>query len=190
MPLGLIFDCDGTLADTMPVHYRAWCETLAPYGLTFSEERFYEWGGVPTRDIIARLSNEAAVSLDIDAVSTERDSAFLRLAQTVTILPVEPVLRIAEAHRGRLPLAVATGGTHRQVNGILDALNIREWFDAIVAAEDVARPKPAPDVFLEAARRLGVPPGECEAYEDGDAGLEAARAAGMAVVDVRVLLRR
>ncbi|HYH66483.1 MAG TPA: HAD-IA family hydrolase, partial [Urbifossiella sp.] len=181
---GLIFDCDGTLADTMPAHYRAWTAMLGRHGIGFTEQRFYELGGVPTAQIIRILSAETGVPVtDVDAMVAEKEAAFL--AHIHAIQPLEAVVAVAAAYRGRLPMAVASGGYRDTITRTLDQLGVRGWFDATVTAEDTARHKPEPDVFLEAARRLGVPPAACVVFEDTDIGLEAARRAGMASVDVR-----
>jgi beta-phosphoglucomutase family hydrolase len=185
---GLIFDCDGTLADTMPAHYRAWTSMLDRYGIPFTETRFYELGGVPTAQIILILSSESGVPVtDLDRMVREKESAFLESLDAVR--PLEVVVAIAAAYRGRLPMAVASGGYRETITRTLDRLGIGDWFDAIVVAEDTKRHKPEPDVFLEAARRLGVPPESCVVFEDTDIGLEAARRGGMKSVDVREWLR-
>ena len=181
---GLIFDCDGTLADTMPAHYRAWTAMLGRHGIAFTERRFYELGGVPTAQIIRILSAETGVPVtDVDAMVVEKETAFL--THVHAIRPLEAVVAVAAAYRGRLPMAVASGGYRETITRTLDQLGVRDWFDAMVTAEDTARHKPEPDVFLEAARRLGVPPAACVVFEDTDIGLEAARRAGMPSVDVR-----
>lgn len=180
---GLIFDCDGTLADTMPAHYRAWAATLQRHGIHFSERRFYELGGMPSHRIAALLAGEQGVAADAERVAHEKEAAFLEFVDAVQ--PVAAVVEVARRHRGALPLAVASGGFRPVISQILTRLGILDWFDAIVTAEDTARHKPEPDVFLEAARRLGVPPIACVVYEDTDLGLEAARRAGMRGVDVR-----
>ena len=183
----LIFDCDGTLADTMPIHYRAWARILAPRGIPFDEIRFYQLGGMPTGKIIRVLSNETGVPVanaEIDAMIHEKESIFLSLLHEVE--PLAGIVGIAERFRGRLPMAVASGGYRDVVRRTLDAIGIRDWFDAMVCAEDTANHKPEPDVFLEAAARLGKIPAEaCVVFEDTDIGLEAARRAGMIGVDVR-----
>ncbi len=182
--LGLIFDCDGTLADTMPAHYRAWTAMLGRHGIPFSERRFYELGGVPTAQIIRILSAETGVTVtDVNAMVEEKESAFLAYIHAVR--PLEAVVAVAAAYRGRLPMAVASGGYRETITRTLDQIGIRDWFDATVTAEDTTRHKPEPDVFLEAARRLGVPSVACTVFEDTDIGLEAARRAGMIGIDVR-----
>jgi beta-phosphoglucomutase family hydrolase len=185
---GLIFDCDGTLADTMPAHFVAWTAMFQRHGITFTEKRFYELGGVPTAKIIRILSEETGVAVtDVDAMVVEKEEGFLE--NVAAIKAIEPVLAVAAAWRGRLPVAVASGGYRNTITRTLDHLGVRDWFDAIVTAEDTARHKPEPDVFLEAARRLGVDPAGCVVFEDTDIGLEAARRAGMRGVDVRDWLR-
>ena len=181
---GLIFDCDGTLADTMPAHYRAWTGMLGRYDIPFPETRFYQLGGVPTAQIIRILAAECGVTVtDVEAMTREKEAGFLTHLHAVRA--IEVVTRVAAAYRGKLPIAVASGGYRDTITRTLDAIGIRDWFDALVTAEDTARHKPEPDVFLEAARRLGVPAGACVVFEDTDIGLEAARRAGMIGVDVR-----
>jgi beta-phosphoglucomutase family hydrolase len=185
---GLIFDCDGTLADTMPAHYRAWTAMLGRHGIPFTEKRFYELGGVPTARIIRILARESGVPVaDLDRMVHEKEAAFL--ANLHAVRPLEHVVAVAAAYRGRLPIAVASGGYRETITRTLDQLGIRAWFDALVTAEDTARHKPEPDVFLEAARRLGVAAAACVVFEDTDIGLEAAHRAGMTGVDVRRWLR-
>jgi len=181
----LIFDCDGTLADTMPAHYLAWVEILRPHGVSFPEERFYAMGGMPTGLILERLFSEVGKVPDVELLTRQKEEAFI--ARASEIRPVEKVLAIARAARGRLPMAVASGGHRHMVEMTLRRLGILDWFAAVVAAEDTARHKPEPDVFLEAARRLRVAAADCTVYEDTDLGLEAARRAGMRFVDVRKL---
>lgn len=186
-PAALIFDCDGTLVDTMPGHFRAWRETLDRYGLVLPEHRFYALGGVPTRDIIALLAREAGRAVDVDEVAAVKEALSERYLARPT--PIAEVVAIAAAARGALPMAVATGSIRGVADRALRAIAIRDWFSVLVAAEDVERPKPAPDTYLQAARRLGVEPARCRAFEDTELGLESARAAGMEAVDIRLLRR-
>jgi HAD superfamily hydrolase (TIGR01509 family) len=190
MQEALIFDCDGTLADTMPAHYRAWQMTLSPLGLTFPEERFYALAGVPTPRIAQMLLDQVdpqrALGLDAAELAARKLQAYLD--NLTGVAPIEKVVAIAREARGKLPMAVASGGHRTLVVSTLEAVGLGDWFDVLVCAEDVVHPKPAPDIFLEAARRLGVDPAGCTVYEDGDLGLEGARAAGMRAVDIRPLL--
>jgi beta-phosphoglucomutase family hydrolase len=186
-PQALIFDCDGTLADTMPLHWQAWQAVTLRYGLKFSEERFYELGGVPSRDILKMLSAEQSRPLDPLAASKEKEAAYLPFLPEVR--PIEAIAKIVRENAGKVPMAVASGGIQSHVNKVLEHLGLRQFFQAVVTSEDVQRQKPAPDIFLEAARRLDVPPQLCRAYEDTDLGLQAIRAAGMEAVDVRPLIK-
>jgi len=184
-PKGLIFDCDGTLADTMPLHWRAWQMITMRHELHFPEDRFYSLGGVPSRDILKMLAEEQGRSLDHISVAHEKEDAYLPMLPQAE--PIHAVLEIAKANFGKIPLAVASGGTQKIINDVLEHLKIRHLFAAVVTSEMVKHQKPAPDIFLEAARRIGVEPKLCRAYEDTDLGLTAIRAAGMDAVDVRHL---
>jgi HAD superfamily hydrolase (TIGR01509 family) len=186
---GLIFDCDGTLVDSMPLHYHAWVTVLRRYDLDFTEARFYQWAGVPVNEIIRRLAAEKGVAVDADAIAAERDTYFHSLPES-ELRPVAAVVDIARRFHRQLPMAVATGSTKASAEASLRAIGILEWFDAVISSQDAGRPKPAPDVFLMAAERIAVAPGDCVAFEDGDAGLDAALAAGMHVVDIRPWLER
>jgi len=183
---GLIFDCDGTLADTMPLHWRAWQMITRRHGLEFPEDRFYSLGGVPSRDILKMLAEEQERSLDHIAVAHEKEEAYLPLMAGIE--PIHVVVEVARSHFGKIPMAVASGGTQAIIAQVLEQLKIRHFFQAVVTSEMVRKQKPAPDIFLEAARRIGVEPKFCRAYEDTDLGLQAIRAAGMEAVDVRKLL--
>jgi beta-phosphoglucomutase-like phosphatase (HAD superfamily) len=182
---GLIFDCDGTLADTMPLHWRAWNTVTAKHNLVFPEERFYAMGGVPSRDILKLLREEQGLDIDPLSVAREKEEEYLRIMQECT--PIHEVVEIARQHHGKIPLAVASGGIQPIICSVLEKLQIRELFDAVITSEMVQNQKPAPDIFLEAARRIGVEPRFCRAYEDTDLGMTAIRAAGMEAVDVRTL---
>ena len=183
---GIIFDCDGTLADTMPLHWRAWQVVAARYKLHFPEDRFYSLGGVPSRDILKMLGEEQGVVLDHLLAAREKEAEYLPLIRQVE--PINSVVGVAREHYGRIPMAVASGGTRNIIEQVLVHLGIRQLFNAVVTSEDVVNQKPAPDIFLEAARRIGVPPQFCRAYEDTDLGMQAIRAAGMEAIDVRKLL--
>jgi HAD superfamily hydrolase (TIGR01509 family) len=187
-----IFDLDGTLADTMPVHYGVWRVFAERYGLIFPEERFYALGGVPTSRIAAMLIQEAGLTLDPVALALEKEQAYVDglFSGALTVQPIEPVIAIARARRVEGPMAIASGSSRRLVTHTLGTLGITDWFGAVVTAEDTKLHKPEPDVFLEAARRLGVAPACCTVYEDTDLGLEAARRAGMAAIDVRNVIKQ
>ena len=184
----LIFDFDGTLADTMPTHFSAWEVSLAVHGMTFPKERFYQLGGWSTRRLADMLVEETGLALSPEQLVHEKEAEFQRQARNIQ--PIRPVVEIAERHRGVLPMAVATSGLRKIITPILQELNLAPWFETVVTADDVVHPKPAPDLFLEAARRLKIAPQFCRVYEDTDAGIEAARRAGMDWVDIRLLIEK
>ncbi len=181
----LIFDCDGTLADSMPAHYRTWKETLARHGIPLTRERFYALGGVPATEVVRILAEEAGVAVDYSGVGREKDELFLKKAGPIKSIPA--VADVARRNRGEVPMAVATGNVRALATATLDRIGMADWFDTLVTSEDVERGKPHPDIFLEAARRLGVAPADCLVFEDSDLGISAARRAGMDYVDVREL---
>jgi beta-phosphoglucomutase-like phosphatase (HAD superfamily) len=178
-----IFDCDGTLADTMPLHYRAWTRLVTELGGSFPEELFYESGGKPTVQILRMLRDEHGLKVDdVERAAERKETYFLEMLPEVK--PIEPVIAIARRWYGIKPLAVASGGVRTQIEQTLDALGIRSLFSAVVCVEDYARGKPFPDPFLEAAKRLNVIAADCVAFEDSPLGVQAAVAAGMECVFV------
>ncbi len=172
-----IFDCDGTLADTMPLHYRAWCAALAKYSCEFPEPLFYQLGGVPTVRIIEILNERYGLSMPPEQAAREKEALFMELLPEVQ--PVEMVVEIVRQVHGKLPLAVASGGHREVVQSTLRAIGILDRFETVVGVEDYANGKPAPDPYLEAARRLKVAPERCLVFEDTETGIASATAAGM-----------
>jgi HAD superfamily hydrolase (TIGR01509 family) len=167
----------------MPAHYRAWLTVTRAHGMAFDEDRFYALGGRPTRDIIATLAREAGVTLDVEHAAQEKERAFLD--QLARIEAIGPVVDVVRRLRGRMPIAVVTGGYQQVCRKILAHIGLADAFDTIVASEDTQRHKPEPEPFLEAARRLSARPERCVVWEDSDLGLEAARRGGMSWIDVR-----
>jgi HAD superfamily hydrolase (TIGR01509 family) len=172
-----IFDCDGTLADTMPTHYKAWTTALGEHAQDFPEALFYELGGVPTGRIVEILNERHGHHLPVASTVETKEALFLELSHEIAA--IEPVVALARKYHGTKPLAVASGGHRRIVLNTLRALGIADLFEAIVCAEDYQRGKPSPDPFLEAALRLDVAPERCLVFEDTATGIAAATAAGM-----------
>ena len=185
---GLVFDCDGTIADTMPLHYKAWVAALREHGQDFPEALFYEMAGIPTVRIIEILNDKHGYDLPVQEAADRKEGLYQTLLPQV--VPIEPVVSLIQRYAGKLPMAVATGATRAICSKTLRALHLLDYFGHIVTADDVVNGKPAPDIYLEAARRLGVPPERCYAFEDADLGLQSARAAGMVAVDIRPLYKR
>lgn len=179
----LIFDCDGTLTDSMPLHYVAWSSTLSGYGISFSEDRFYALGGMPSQQIVRLLASEHGLKIDAHQAANEKEAAFLGLMDR--LLPIREVLDVVFHFSGKLPMAVASGGYRDIILRQLQQIGCLDHFQTIVTAEDTVRHKPEPDVFLLAAERMGARPSACLVYEDSDLGIQAAQAAGMDYLDVR-----
>jgi HAD superfamily hydrolase (TIGR01509 family) len=183
-----LFDCDGTIADSMPLHYNAWKAVLADWNCEYPEELFYSWGGKPVRKIVADLNKIHGLKMPVEAIATRKESLYLEQIPLLKAIP--EVLEHIEAEHGRIPFAVVSGSTRDSVVGSLSVLGLLDKFDTIVSAEDYKHGKPAPDGFLLAATRLGVAPADCLVFEDTDLGIEAATAAGMAFVKVSSPLER
>ncbi|GIF91738.1 phosphatase [Catellatospora chokoriensis] len=177
-----LFDCDGTVADSMPLHYRAWSQAVGEWGCDLSEDLFYAWAGRTVADVIADLNTAQGLAMPVAEVDRRRESLYRELLPQLTAVP-EVLAHIEHAH-GRIPFAIVSGGARDSVAGSLTALGLLDRFDLMVCAEDYTRAKPDPEAFLLAARRLGVAPEHCVVFEDADLGIEAATAAGMAWVRV------
>lgn len=177
-----LFDCDGTIADSMPLHYQAWKKALDEQNCTFSEQLFYDWGGVAVADVIRRLNEMQQLNMSVAEVSDRKEHFYLENLPQLRAIP-EVVAQITANH-GRIPLAVVSGSTRDSVQSSLVALNLLHRFDTLVCAGDYKKGKPDPEAFLLAAERLGVTPESCLVFEDADLGIQAATAAGMASVRV------
>lgn len=179
-----LFDCDGTLVDSMPLHHRAWSQSFKEGGarFDFDWELFMSRAGMGLHETVRELNAQFGERLDPVSVVARQRALFLEHIATVN--PVGPVVEAARAVRGTKGLAVCSGGEGVVVRAELEAIGVLDWFGAVICREDTARGKPAPDGFLECAKRLGVAPERCLVFEDGVLGIEAARAAGMAVVIV------
>ena len=183
---GLIFDCDGTLADTMPIHLAAWSATFAARGISCPPEFIKQVTGMPAEKIIDEFNRRYNHKIDPRAFAAEKNRrARLRLEEA---LPIQPVVDIVLQHRNLLPMAVASGGTRENVLLTLDSIGLTNCFETVLTADDPVAPKPDPHIFLEAARRMRVEPALCQVFEDGAPGIEAARRAGMIATDVRVII--
>ena len=183
---GLIFDCDGTLADTMPIHTEAWRETLRSYGRDCPVEFLEPLRGMPAEEIVVRFNRTYGTEFNPKEVADAKNKMTherLKLSK-----PIVPVAGIAIDYQNKLPMAVVSGGTRKNVLRTLKAIRMSDFFKAVITADDGLKPKPDPQMFLEAAKRMNVDPKLCEVFEDGDLGLQAARSAGMRAVDVRPYL--
>jgi HAD superfamily hydrolase (TIGR01549 family) len=180
---GLIFDCDGTLVDTSPAHLAALQVGLDAYGLTMTKDWYYPRGGLTPDALMNDYEALLGRTVPREDILARHKAAFQAGLQELQEVAV--IAEIARDWHGRVPMAVASNGRRQNVEASLTVTKLRPLFDYIVTAEDVARGKPEPDVFLEAARRMEVAAADCIVFEDTDEGLEAARRAGMRRVDVR-----
>jgi HAD superfamily hydrolase (TIGR01509 family) len=177
-----LFDCDGTIADSMPLHYVAWKKALGEHGCEFPEDTFYAWGGMPTVQIVETLSAQQGLSLNAEDVAHRKELLYYELLPELQAVP--EVLEHIELSHGKIPFAVVSGGNRESVTNSLTTLGILDRFETLVCSEDYTRPKPDAEPFLVAAERLGVAPGDCLVFEDTDMGILAATAAGMVSVKV------
>jgi beta-phosphoglucomutase family hydrolase len=178
-----LFDMDGTIADSMPLHYIAWKQALAEYGCPlFPEPLFYSWGGMPVREIVATLNQRHGLNMPIEEVAHRKEGLYYDLLPKLTAVP--EVLEQIEAAHKRIPFAVVSGSTRESVTKSLEILNLLDKFDVLVCAGDYTKAKPDPEPFLLAAQKLNVAPASCLVFEDTEMGIQAATAAGMQSVRI------
>ncbi len=180
---GLLFDCDGTLVDSMALHMQAWEHALRKFNAVYDFDFLYSKKGMKETEIVDLYNERFRTALNPGEVVAEKHRHFTKGIGSVR--PLEPVVAVARRYRGILPMAVVSGSVRDIVAGELRAIGIAELFQVVLTADDPIPQKPAPDLFLEAARLLGVPPAQCQVFEDGESGLIAAAAAGMLPTDVR-----
>jgi HAD superfamily hydrolase (TIGR01509 family) len=177
-----LFDCDGTIADSMPLHYIAWSKALSEWNCIFSEELFCAWGGMPVADIISALNVKHSLRMPVEDVALRKEQLYFEILPQLKAVP--EVLEHIEARHGQIPFAVVSGSTRDSVTASLEALKILDRFETMVCAGDYTRSKPDPEPFLVAAQRLGIAPPDCLVFEDTNMGIQAATAAGMASVKI------
>ena len=178
-----LFDCDGTIADSMPLHYTAWRRALGEWECSFDEHLFYASAGKPPSEIIAMLNDRKGLSMPIPQVAERKEQLYYELLPELK--PVAEVLEHIEASAGQIPYAVVSGSKRDSVVASLTALGLLDKFQALVCEGDYQNSNPHPEPFLLAAHHLGVSPERCLVFEDSDLGIQAATAAGMASVKVQ-----
>jgi len=183
-----LFDCDGTVVDSMPLHYIAWTTALGECGATFDEELFYAWGGKPPKEIIADLNEMQGLAMPVETVAERKENLYYSLLPQLQ--PVPEVVEHIDAQYGRIPFAVVSGSNRESIVKSLTTVGLLDRFEVLVGHEDYTRSKPAPDAFLIAAARLGIAPKDCLVFEDTAMGIAGATAAGMASVRVPPPLER
>ena len=177
-----LFDCDGTIVDSMPLHYVAWKKALSEWGCEFDEKVFYAWGGMPVAAIVATLNEQQGLAMPVAEVAKRKEDLYYEILHELQAVP-EVLEHINESH-GKIRFAVVSGSTRESVTKSLEALGILDRFETMVCAGDYTKSKPDPEPFLLAAERLGVAPKDCLVFEDTEMGIQSATAAGMASVKV------
>ena len=177
-----LFDCDGTIADSMPLHFVAWSKALAEWNATFAEDQFYAWGGRPVDEIIRALNQAQSLQMPVDQVMQRKEALFIDMLPQLQGVP--EVLEHIEHSYGKIPFAVVSGGPRHSVEASLNTLGIRDRFDLLVCAGEYTKGKPDPEPFLKAANLLNIAPEDCLVFEDADPGIAAAEAAGMQWVKI------
>ncbi len=179
----LIFDLDGTLSNSLPVHMATWNKVGEVYGFKFDPQIMLEMTGRATIEFARRVVEQYGLSADPEEIVKLKQQSFWDSAALLE--PVNEIVSLVKEYLGKLPLAIGTGASRKSTEVQLVELQIAHYFDVIVTADDVTRHKPNPDTFLKCAELMGVKPAKCQVFEDGDLGIEAAKKAGMIVTDVR-----
>lgn len=173
----LIFDLDGTLADTMPVHFWAYKNLLKTYGINFSPELFATLAGIPAVGTIEKLNQLFGTNMNATEVGHLKEAEYEKIMHKMKA--IDPVVELVKQYHSKLPMAIGTGGYKRLAWKTVEILGLRKYFDILVSADDISHAKPHPETFLKCAQKLGVAPGFCQVFEDGQPGMQAAKAAGM-----------
>lgn len=176
----LIFDMDGTLVDSMPLHLDAWQITSDEFRLSFDRALVNSYGGIPTRKIVAMLAEQQGVTLDIDAFTRRKIELYLQRIGEVNVFPA--MAELVKAQYGKIPMGIGTGAPRDQAQQILRNTGLDALIPVLVSADDVHNHKPNPDTFLKVAELLGVDPHRCLVFEDTQIGIQAGKAAGMATI--------
>lgn len=179
---GLIFDIDGTIADSMPVHFLVFQMVGKRYGVDYTKEMFLELAGIPALETCEIVKERFGKDWNAADFAEEKEQEYLKNMHLIR--GVKPVMDVIEEYKWKLPIACGTGGDRFSASKVLDILDLGFLKDKIVCAEDVSNHKPDPETFLKAAELIGVEPKDCLVFEDGTLGIEAARSAGMQVIDV------
>lgn len=173
----LIFDLDGTLADTMPVHFWAYKNCLTEYGIDFTPELFATLAGIPAVGTIKKLNELFGTKMNAEDVGHFKEAEYEKIMHKMK--PINPVVELVKKYHGKMPMAVGTGGYNRLAWKTMNILGLDKYFDILVSFDEVTNPKPHPETFLKCAERMGIEPVVCEVFEDGDLGIQAAKSAGM-----------
>ena len=185
---GLIFDLDGTLADTMPIHMEAWKRTGDEFDVTITEKMIIDRAGTPTVQVIEQLNDLFGWGIDPFVFRKAKNRNYQSVKESWgPIRPIHHVMEIANTYRSKLPMSIGTGSIRRNAEMALRDLGVSVWFSPVITAEDVLNHKPHPDTFLKCSSLMGIKPGECLVYEDGLMGIKAAVNAGMSAINIQTM---
>ena len=179
----LIFDLDGTLSDSLPVHIISWHAVCRKLNCTFDEQIMVEMTGAPTISFAERIISEQNLTIDAEELVALKQKEFWKNINQIK--PHDAVIELMKSAHGHLPMAIGTGASKKSAMLQLQELGIDTLFDFIVTADDVEHHKPEPETFLRCAELMNVEPKNCQVFEDGELGMRAARTAGMLLTDVR-----
>jgi beta-phosphoglucomutase family hydrolase len=178
----LIFDLDGTLADSMPLHFEAWSKTAKILNVEYSNDFLLSCAGMPSAKIIELLNEKNNYSINPEEFSKIKEEIFSRDIHNMK--EIKSVTELVYKYHNKLPMAVGTGGKRKVAEETMKILGLDKYISILVSADDVELHKPAPDTFLKCAQLMGVSPEKCQVFEDAVLGIEAAKSAGMMVTDV------
>ncbi|AOW21195.1 HAD family hydrolase [Urechidicola croceus] len=179
---GLIFDLDGTVANTMQNHFTSWRHAILPHGIDFNQELFLSLTGMPRHATIAKLNEMFGTSMNLQEVGDAKATHYKSLAHTTQ--EIEVVTDVIKRYHTILPMSIGTGSTKAGAKYTLETIGYSQFFDIVITADDIEKPKPHPETFLKCADLMGIKPKDCIVFEDGELGMIAAREVGMAVIDV------
>lgn len=179
----LIFDCDGTLVDSMPLHFKAWQETYEAFGRVYPHDFVDERKGMPIHEVVNQYNTKYNDNIDVQEFVKERERRVK--VRLLNVKAIAPVVEVVNKYKEILPMAVCSGSIRESVNISIKSIGLEGVFKVILTSDDQFKPKPAPDMFLEASRRLNIDPCYCQVFEDGDLGIQAAENAGMVATDIR-----
>jgi beta-phosphoglucomutase family hydrolase len=182
----LIFDLDGTLADSLPLHNECWVELCKTFNYRYDAKRMFKMTGMPTRKFAEFIKNDSNCALTVEEIMQAKQQLFLSKAHTIK--PFEATASLVKKHYGKIPMSIGTGGSKKSAHLILEAIGMLQYFDFVVTSDDVENHKPNPDTFLKCAKLMNIEPSKCQVFEDGEPGMIAAEKAGMIVTDVKPFL--
>ncbi len=184
----LIFDLDGTLADTMPLHLASWVKVGETFNVDITEELIEKNSGTPTIQLVEKFNSEFSWDLNPAKVRVEKQKIFDELKKKQgKIKPLTKIYEVAKRMKGKMPMSVGTGSSRHNAENSLSDLGMSDWWVTVITGTDGVKGKPSPDIFLACAEAMNTPPEKCLVFEDGTAGIKAAIAAGMSYINVNLL---